>query len=93
MNNYSYWKGKIPRQGRMYLSVNYCCFHAYILGLETKVRLRWVDVVDVDKTTGMLFPDSIKLVTRGKEHYFSMFLRKTETFNLMVQLADIAAKR
>ncbi|KAK9700703.1 Rab-GTPase-TBC domain [Popillia japonica] len=89
----SYWKGKIPRQGRMYLSVNYCCFHAYILGLETKVRLRWVDVVDVDKTTGMLFPDSIKLVTRGKEHYFSMFLRKTETFNLMVQLADIAAKR
>lgn len=30
----SYWKGKVPRQGWMYLSINHLCFYSYLLGKE-----------------------------------------------------------
>jgi hypothetical protein len=89
----SYWKGKLPRQGWMYLSVHYCCFYAFILGLDTKVCIRWSDVVELSKKNSIVFPDSIKLATREKEYHFSMFLTKNETFKLMEQLVDLAMKR
>ncbi|XP_022917577.1 TBC1 domain family member 9B [Onthophagus taurus] len=89
----SYWKGKLPRQGIMYLSVSHCCFHSYILGAETKIMIRWSDVVALDKSNSVLFPDSIRVATREKEYYFTMFLRKSETFTLMEQLVDLAVKR
>lgn len=91
--SHSYWKGRIPRQGWIYLSVNYCCFHAFILGMNTKVCIRWSEVIELSKKNSLVFPDSIKIATREKEHYFSMFLRKNETFNLMEQLTDLAMKR
>lgn len=103
VNHYScsYYKGKLPRQGWMYLSINHCCFYSYILGNETSLVLRWSDVKDIRKTNQILFPDSICLVTREdtgehagtKEHYFSMFLQKKETFTLMQQLINFAMKR
>ncbi|KAF2879783.1 hypothetical protein ILUMI_26388 [Ignelater luminosus] len=89
----SYWKGRLPRQGWLYLSVNYLCFHAYILGLDTKLHLRWSEVTELSKTNSLLFPDSIRVATREKDYHFSMFLKKNETYSLMEQLADIAAKR
>lgn len=30
----SYWKGKVPRQGWLYLSINHLCFYSYLLGKE-----------------------------------------------------------
>ncbi|XP_050310363.1 TBC1 domain family member 9 isoform X2 [Anthonomus grandis grandis] len=89
----SYWKGKLPRQGWMYLSINYCCFHAFILGTDTKVCIRWSEVTGLSKKNSMLFPDSIEIVTREKEYHFSMFLNKGETYGLMEQLVDLAVKR
>jgi hypothetical protein len=77
----------------MYLSVHYCCFYAFILGLDTKVCIRWSDVVELSKKNSIVFPDSIKLATREKEYHFSMFLTKNETFKLMEQLVDLAMKR
>lgn len=90
----SYWKTRLPRQGWLYLSVNHMCFYAYILAKETKLIVRWADIFELDKTNSMLFPDSIRVVTRdNKEHYFSMFLRKSDTYSLMEQLTNIAMKR
>lgn len=89
----SYWKGKLPRQGWLFLSVNFCCFHAFILGHDTKICIRWTEVTELNKTNSMLFPDSIRIATREKEYHFTMFLRKNETFTLMEQLADLAMKR
>ncbi|XP_045785800.1 TBC1 domain family member 9 isoform X2 [Maniola jurtina] len=88
----SYWKGKMPRQGWMYLSVHYMCFYSYIFGRKTTIKIRWADVTELAKTNSLLFPDSIKVVTRDGEHYFTMFLKKNETFALMQQLANIAMK-
>ncbi|XP_051168465.1 TBC1 domain family member 9 isoform X2 [Leptopilina boulardi] len=90
----SYWKSRLPRQGWLYLSVNHMCFYAYILAKETKLIIRWADIVELDKTNSLVFPDSIRVVTRdSKEHYFSMFLHKSETYSLMEQLTNIAMKR
>ncbi|XP_046964550.1 TBC1 domain family member 9 [Vanessa cardui] len=89
----SYWKGKMPRQGWMYLSVHYMCFYSYIFGRKTALKIRWADVTELAKTNSLLFPDSIKMVTRDGEHYFTMFLKKNETFALMQQLANIAMKQ
>ncbi|KOB64627.1 putative ypt/rab gtpase activating protein, partial [Operophtera brumata] len=88
----SYWKGKIPRQGWIYLSVHYMCFYSYIFGKKTAIKIRWADVTELAKTNSLLFPDSVKVVTRDGEYYFTMFLKKNETFALMQQLANIAMK-
>lgn len=89
----SYWKSRMPRQGWMYLSVKHLCFYAYILGKETKLAIRWSDVTELEKTSSLLFPDSIRIATREKEYHFSMFLHKSETFALMEQLVNMAMKQ
>ncbi|XP_041977166.1 TBC1 domain family member 9 isoform X2 [Aricia agestis] len=89
----SYWKGKMPRQGWMYLTVNYLCFYSYIFGRKTAIKIRWADVTELGKTNSLVFPDSIRVVTRDGEHYFSMLLKKKETYALMQQLANIAMKQ
>lgn len=32
----SYWRGKMPCQGWLYLSTNFMCFYSYMLGAEGK---------------------------------------------------------
>lgn len=64
---FSYWKGRIPYQGWMYLSVNHLCFHAYVMGLESKVVIRWTDVLDLKRSKGHLLSDTIHITTRDKK--------------------------
>lgn len=33
----SYWKGRVPRQGWLYLSVNHLCFYSFLLGKEGEI--------------------------------------------------------
>jgi len=70
-----YWKGKIPRQGWLYLSVGHLCFYSYLLGKEIKIILRWTDVIDLSQVNSFLFPDTICVSTREVEvrldFYFS----------------------
>ncbi|XP_043918219.1 TBC1 domain family member 9 isoform X2 [Protopterus annectens] len=89
----SYWKGKMPRQGWMYLSINHLCFHSFMMGKEAKLVIRWVDITQLEKNATLLFPDTIKVSTRSREHYFSIFLSINETFKLMEQLANIAMRQ
>lgn len=62
-----YWKGKIPLQGWLYLTVNRLCFYAYILGKEHRVVLRWAEVTSLSKTTALVLPESIKVNTIDQE--------------------------
>ncbi|XP_048459441.1 TBC1 domain family member 9B [Rhincodon typus] len=89
----SYWKGRVPRQGWIYLSVNHLCFYSFLLGKEVKLVIRWVDVTQLEKNATLLFPECIKVSTRDREHYLSMFLNISETFKLMEQLANIAMRQ
>nr|XP_039264646.1 TBC1 domain family member 9-like [Styela clava] len=89
----SYWKGKVPRQGWMYLSVNHLCFYSFLLGKEAKLIIRWVDVTELKKTSTMLVPESVCVLVREQSYNFSVFVNITETHRLMVQLANIAVRQ
>lgn len=34
----SYWKGRVPRQGWLYLTVNHLCFYSFLLGKEGECK-------------------------------------------------------
>ncbi|KAL5007897.1 hypothetical protein ScPMuIL_016703 [Solemya velum] len=95
VNHYScsYWKGRVPRQGWMYLSINHLCFYSFLMGKEAKIIIRWTDITKLEKGNNMLFPDSVKVSTRENSHYFSMLLHSDETYRLMEQLANMAMKQ
>ena len=40
----SYWRGRVPRQGWLYLSVNYLCFYSYLLGKDISMILKFTDI-------------------------------------------------
>ncbi|XP_034038116.1 TBC1 domain family member 9B isoform X2 [Thalassophryne amazonica] len=89
----SYWKGRVPRQGWLYLSVNHLCFYSLLLGKEVTLVIQWMDVTQLEKNATLLFPESIRVTTRHTEHFFSMFLNINDTFKLMEQLANIAMRQ
>ncbi|XP_017206325.2 TBC1 domain family member 9B isoform X7 [Oryctolagus cuniculus] len=89
----SYWKGRVPRQGWLYLTVNHLCFYSFLLGKEVSLVVQWVDVTRLEKNATLLFPESIRVDTRDQELFFSMFLNITETFKLMEQLANLAMRQ
>uniref|UniRef100_A0A671L009 TBC1 domain family member 9B n=1 Tax=Sinocyclocheilus anshuiensis TaxID=1608454 RepID=A0A671L009_9TELE len=89
----SNWKGRVPRQGWIYLSVNHLCFYSFLLGKEVSLVVQWTDVTQLDKNATLVFPESIRVSTRDTEHFFSMFLNINETFKLMEQLANIAMRQ
>jgi len=86
----SYWKGHVPRQGWMYLSVNHLCFYSFLMGGEAKLIVRWTDITKLECGNNVLFPDSIQVSTRQHNYYFSIFISSEETFQLMQQLANMA---
>uniref|UniRef100_A0A8C7CVQ6 TBC1 domain family member 9B n=1 Tax=Oncorhynchus kisutch TaxID=8019 RepID=A0A8C7CVQ6_ONCKI len=89
----SYWKGRVPRQGWVYLSVNHLCFYSFLLGKEVTLVVQWTEVTRLEKNATLVFPESVRVSTRHTEHYFSMFLNINDTFKLMEQLATIAMRQ
>uniref|UniRef100_A0A665TYY5 TBC1 domain family, member 9 (with GRAM domain) n=1 Tax=Echeneis naucrates TaxID=173247 RepID=A0A665TYY5_ECHNA len=89
----SYWKGRVPRQGWLYLSVNHLCFYSFLLGKEVTLVVPWTEVTQLEKNATLVFPESVRVSTRHTEHFFSMFLNINDTFKLMEQLASIAMRQ
>ncbi|XP_068929132.1 TBC1 domain family member 8 isoform X3 [Petaurus breviceps papuanus] len=87
------WKGRVPRQGWLYLSVNHLCFYSFFLGKELKLIIPWVDVQKLERTSNVFMTDTIRITTHNKERDFSMFLNLDEVFKIMEQLADITLRR
>ncbi|KAM9850393.1 TBC1 domain family member 9B isoform 2-T2 [Aulostomus maculatus] len=89
----SYWKGRVPRQGWLYLSVNHLCFYSLLLGKEVTLVVQWTEVTQLEKNATLVFPESVRVSTRHTDHFFSMFLNINDTFKLMEQLANIAMRQ
>uniref|UniRef100_A0ABI7Y3R5 TBC1 domain family member 8B n=1 Tax=Felis catus TaxID=9685 RepID=A0ABI7Y3R5_FELCA len=89
----SYWKGRVPCQGWLYLSTNFLSFYSFLLGSEIKLVISWDAVSKLEKTSNVILTESIHVCSQGENHYFSMFLHINETYLLMEQLANYAIKR
>uniref|UniRef100_A0AAQ4NPT9 TBC1 domain family member 8B n=1 Tax=Gasterosteus aculeatus aculeatus TaxID=481459 RepID=A0AAQ4NPT9_GASAC len=89
----SYWRGKVPCQGWLYLSTNFLCFYSYLLGAEVKLIISWDEVWRLEKTSNVILTESIHVLAHGEDHYFSMLMHLNETFVIMEQLADYSVKR
>ncbi|KAF0877421.1 TBC8B protein, partial [Crocuta crocuta] len=89
----SYWKGRVPCQGWLYLSTNFLSFYSFLLGSEIKLIISWDADSKLEKTSNVILTESIHVCSQGENHYFSMFLHINETYLLMEQLANYAIKR
>ncbi|XP_058523490.1 TBC1 domain family member 8 [Ochotona princeps] len=87
------WKGRVPRQGWLYLSINHLCFYSSFLGKELKLVVPWVDIQKLERTSNVFLTDTIRITTQNKERDFSMFLNLDEVFKIMEQLADVTLRR
>uniref|UniRef100_A0A8D0CG15 TBC1 domain family member 8 n=1 Tax=Scleropages formosus TaxID=113540 RepID=A0A8D0CG15_SCLFO len=87
------WKGRVPRQGWLYLSTNHMAFYSFLLGKEVKMVIPWVEVTRLERVSTTPLRDTIRVTTRRRQRDFSMFLSLEEVFSTMVQLANIALRR
>lgn len=85
----SYAKGKLPRQGHMYLSLNYLAFYSYMLGKETKLLLRYSDITDISRSR-----NSINIRTLNRlEYSFGILFAAAEIHNVIEQLSKMAMQK
>ncbi|XP_060106357.1 TBC1 domain family member 8B [Heteronotia binoei] len=89
----SYWRGRVPCQGWLYLSTNFLGFYSFLLGAEIKLVIAWDEISKLERTSNVFLTESIHVCSHGEDHYFSMFLHISETFLLMEQLALYAIRR
>uniref|UniRef100_A0A8C8GAI8 TBC1 domain family member 8B n=1 Tax=Oncorhynchus tshawytscha TaxID=74940 RepID=A0A8C8GAI8_ONCTS len=95
----SYWRGRVPCQGWLYLSTNFLNYQAssIYLYLDTVLSFHlvvsWNEIWRLEKTSNVILTESIHVLANGEDHYFSMFLHLSETFLIMEQLADYSIKR
>ncbi|KAM9485263.1 TBC1 domain family member 8-like isoform 2-T2 [Salvelinus alpinus] len=87
------WKGRVPRHGWLYLSINHMAFYSFLLGKEVKFVIPWVEVTRLERVSTGLMTDMVRVTTRRRQRDFSMFLSPDEAFGVMGQLADIALRR
>ncbi|XP_029936595.1 TBC1 domain family member 8 [Myripristis murdjan] len=87
------WKGRVPRQGFLYLSINHLAFYSFLLGKEVKFVVPWAEVTRLERVSSPLMTESIRVSTRQRQRDFSMFLNLDEAFGVIGQLADIALRR
>ncbi|XP_042350477.1 LOW QUALITY PROTEIN: TBC1 domain family member 8 [Plectropomus leopardus] len=87
------WKGRVPRQGFLYLSINHVAFYSFLLGKEVKFVIPWADVTRLERVSTGLMTEAIRITTRQRQREFSMFLNLEEAYGVIGQLADIALRR
>ncbi|XP_056145039.1 TBC1 domain family member 8 [Lampris incognitus] len=87
------WKGRVPRQGFLYLSINHMAFYSFLLGKEVKFVIPWAEVTRLERVSAGLMTEVIRVCTRQRQRDFSMFLNLDEAFGVIGQLADIALRR
>lgn len=74
-------------QGRLYISQNYVCFHANILGWETCLMIRWKDVTSITKEkTAIVIPNAILICTHREKFFFSSFTTRDKTFLILFRV-------
>ncbi|ESO10126.1 hypothetical protein HELRODRAFT_109459 [Helobdella robusta] len=73
--------------GRMYISENHLGFYVYLFRKETKILIKWIDVIKIKREkTAKLIPNAILLVTHSDKYCFTSLAMRDKTFLLMREL-------
>ncbi|KAK7051518.1 hypothetical protein VNI00_004492 [Paramarasmius palmivorus] len=71
-------------QGRLYISENYICFHANILGWITDLSIPIYEITSLEKKmTAFVIPNAIQITTRRAKYTFASFLARDTTFDVL----------
>lgn len=87
-------RGKVPRQGWLYLGESFCCFYSYLVGAETRLAFRWIDIAEMERTIVLMLSSALRIRTRsGDDFVFTFFLNLDETADVIQKLIDFAVKQ
>lgn len=91
VNTYScnYFKNKIPRQGHLYISLNYIAFYSYMLGNVVKFAIRFSELMKIEKTGNVI---SIRTIN-DMQYSFTLLFDVSEAHNLIEQLNKMAIEQ
>ncbi|KYB29361.1 protein Aster-B isoform X2 [Tribolium castaneum] len=78
---------EILAQGRLYVTQNYLCFYANILGWETTLKLKWKDVSAITKEkTAIVIPNAVLICTRTEKYFFTSFVARDKTYLMLFRV-------
>ena len=80
----TYWSGRLPAQGWVYLTINHLAFYSFCLGAETTVLVMWTDVTNIAHQMG----HGVTIETREGSWRFSLYNK--EGYELINQLSNLA---
>ena len=68
----------------MYLSTVACCFYSTVLFTETKISLRWEDILGISKEkTAFVIPNAIQISTKNAKYVFTTFAQRDSTYTIL----------
>lgn len=89
----SYWKGSLPKQGWLYVSSNFLCFHALLMGRDFTLSIAYTDMLSIEKSSKIFLADEICITTREDEYNFVVVMYQEEMLRLIRQLSTRAMRR
>ncbi|CAF1129073.1 unnamed protein product [Rotaria sordida] len=82
------WRKDILMHGRMFLSVNYICFHTCFLKWKESLCIAYKDILSVKRAkSAKVLPNAIKLRTKNHEqYYFASYIPRERIFITVFRL-------
>jgi hypothetical protein len=81
---------EILAHGRMYISLNYACFRANIIGWETTLIIKLKDIRSIFKDkTAKIIPNAISVVLDNEKYFFTSFISRDKTFATLFRVWQI----
>lgn len=73
--------------GRMYVTLDYMCFHANIFGWETYLTLKWKNITALTKEkTALVIPNAILLTTNTEKYFITSFAARDKTYLMLFRI-------
>ncbi|THD24076.1 TBC1 domain family member 9B [Fasciola hepatica] len=89
----AYFRGRLPKQGWMYLTINHLCFYSFLLGVEVKFCLPWIHVAAVEREAGRLPGGLLCIQTKENRYHFGLLIHPEETYDIVLQLANFGVRQ
>lgn len=73
--------------GRMYVTLDFMCFHANIFGWETYLTLKWKNVTSITKEkTALVIPNAILIATSTEKYFITSFAARDKTYLMLFRI-------